>query len=110
MVHYFIIFFIFLIVPFTFAFGAVEDFTTNKLIYHNDDQLNISGNVLYDPKFPFVTIQVFTPGKSNFAEVDVVPVNTDGSFSSALHVGALPGFLMVITQLSLPITEKWKSQ
>lgn len=58
MVHYFIIFFIFLIVPFTFAFGAVEDFTTNKLIYHNDDQLNISGNVLYDPKFPFVTIQV----------------------------------------------------
>lgn len=109
MIRYFAIFFIFFIVPLTLAFGAVENFTTNKLLYHNDDQLNISGNVLYDPKFPFVTIQVFTPGKSNFAEVDVVPVNADGSFSSVLHVGGLPGLLMVIIQLSLHITEKWKN-
>jgi hypothetical protein len=65
----------------------VEDFTTTQSLYHKDDQLNIFGNVSYDPEIPFVTIQIFTPGKSNFADFNTVPVNSDGSFSDVFHVG-----------------------
>jgi len=87
--RYFVIFILFLLIPlsFTSAFGIVDDFTTNKSLYHKDDQLNISGNVSYDPKIPFVTIQIFTPGKSNFADFNTVPANSDGSFSAVFHVG-----------------------
>jgi len=87
--RYFAIFFLFLLVPlsFTAAFGIVNDFTTNKSLYHKDDQLSISGNVSYDPEIPFVTIQIFTPGKSNFADFNTVPANSDGSFSAVFHVG-----------------------
>ena len=89
MIHYFAIFFLALLIPLSFssAYGVVEDFTTNKTLYHKDDQLNISGNVSYDPKNPLVTIQIFTPGKSNFAYFWTLPVNSDGSFSHSLIVG-----------------------
>ena len=89
MIHYFTIFFLFLLIPLSFssASGAVEDFTTNKSLFHKDDSLIISGNVSYDAEMPFVTIQIFTPGKSNFAGVDQVPVNSDGSFSATFHAG-----------------------
>jgi len=89
MIHYFAIFFLILLIPFSFslASGAVEDFTTNKSLFHKDDSLIISGNVSYDAEMPFVTIQIFTPGKSNFAGVDQVPVNSDGSFSATFHAG-----------------------
>ncbi len=49
--------------------------------------MNISGNVSFDPEIPFVTIQIFTPGKSNFADFNTVLVNSDGSFSAIFHVG-----------------------
>ena len=65
---------------FSFAYGSVNDFTTDKSLYHKDDQLTITGNVSYDPEIPFVTIQIFTPGKSNFADFNTVPANSDGSF------------------------------
>ena len=80
---------LFLLIPLSLnsVFGVVEDFTTNKSLYHKDNQLNISGNVSYDPEIPFVTIQIFTPGKSNFADFNTVPVNADGSFSTVFHVG-----------------------
>jgi len=89
MIHYFAIFFLALLIPLSFssAFGLVEDFTTSKSVYYLDDQLSISGNVSYDPKIPFVTIQIFTPGKSNFADFNTVLVNSNGSFSATFHVG-----------------------
>jgi len=89
MIHYFAIFFLSLLIPLSFssAFGVVEDFTTSKSVYYEDEQLNISGNVSYDAEMPFVTIQIFTPGKSNFADVDTILVNSDGSFSAIFHVG-----------------------
>jgi len=89
MIRYFTVLFVLLFVPLSVSsvFGTVEDFTTNKSLYHKNDQLNISGNVFYDSEIPFVTIQIFTPGKSNFADFDTVPVNPDGSFSAVFHVG-----------------------
>jgi len=89
MIHYFTIFFLFLLIPLSFssASGAVEDFTTNKSLFHEDDSLIISGNVSYDAEMPFVTIQIFTPGKSSFADFDTVIVNSDGSFSAIFHAG-----------------------
>jgi hypothetical protein len=80
---------LFLLIPFslTSAFGTVDNFTTDKSLYHKDDQLNLSGTVSYDVDIPFVTIQIFTPGKLNFADFNTVPVNSDGSFSSIFHVG-----------------------
>ena len=89
MIHYFAIFFLALLIPLSFssAFGVVEDFTTSKSVYYSDDQLSISGNVSYDPKILFVTIQIFTPGKSNFADFNTVLVNSNGNFSATFHVG-----------------------
>jgi len=89
MIRYFGIFFFSLLITLSFslAFGEVQDFTTDKSLYHKDDSLNISGNVSYDSEIPFVTIQIFTPGKSNFADFNTVPINYDGSFSVIFHVG-----------------------
>ena len=71
----------------TFAFGEVYTFSTDKSLYHDGDQLNVSGNVSYDPGIPFVTIQIFTPNKSNFADFNMISVNPDGGFSAIFHVG-----------------------
>ena len=81
--------FLLLLIPIwsTFAFGEVYDFSTDKSLYHKSDKLTISGNISYDPGVPFVTIQIFTPDKSNFADFNTVPVNPDGSFSTTFHVG-----------------------
>ena len=72
---------------FVSAFAVVDDFTTDKLLYHKSDQLIVSGNILFDPELPFVTIQIFTPGKSNFADFNTIPANSDGSFSTTFNVG-----------------------
>ena len=69
------------------AFGIVNDFTTDKPLYNAGDELEIIGNVSYDPSIPFVTVQIFTPGKSNFADFNTISVNSDGSFSALFHVG-----------------------
>ncbi|QLH02687.1 hypothetical protein C5F47_03515 [Nitrosopumilus cobalaminigenes] len=69
------------------AFALVDDFTTDKSLYHSGDQLTISGTVSYDSDVPFVTIQIFTPGKSNFADFNTIPANPDGSFSATFNVG-----------------------
>ena len=70
-----------------YAYASVEEFTTDKSVYFYDDQLIISGIVSFDPENPFVTIQIFNPDKSNFADFDTIPVNSDGSFSANFHVG-----------------------
>jgi hypothetical protein len=69
------------------TFATVDDFTTNKSLYHQGDQLTISGIVSYDSEIPFVTIQIFTPGKSNFADFNTIPANPNGSFSTTFNVG-----------------------
>ena len=48
------------------AFAIVDDFTTDKSLYHDGDSLTISGNVSFDSAIPYVTIQIFTPGKFSF--------------------------------------------
>ncbi len=90
MIHYFAIFFIFLLISLGFpsAFGVV-DFTTNKSLHPQGDQLSISGNVFFDPEFLTITIQIFNPNESNFAGVDVVIVNPDGGFSVDFRVGRI---------------------
>ena len=69
------------------AFATVGDFTTDKSLYHLGDQLTISGTVSYDSEIPFVTIQIFTPGKSNFADFNTILANPNGSFSATFNVG-----------------------
>ena len=69
------------------AFATVNDFTTDKSLYHQGDQLTISGTVSYDSEIPFVTIQIFTPGKSNFADFNTISANPNGSFSTTFNVG-----------------------
>jgi hypothetical protein len=83
------IIFLLLLIPGTIvsAFAVVDDFTTDKSLYHDGDKLTVSGNVSYDPDIPFVTIQIFTPGKSNFADFNTFAVSPDGSFSSIFNVG-----------------------
>ena len=89
MTRFLVSFLLVLLIPMgtAFAFGEVYDFSTDKPLYHKGDQLNISGNVSYDPAVPFVTIQVFTPDKSNFADFNTVSVSSDGRFSVTFHVG-----------------------
>ena len=70
------------------AFATVDDFTTDKSLYHLGDQLTISGTVSYDSEIPFVTIQIFTPGKSNFADFNTTPAIPTGIFSATLNFGA----------------------
>ena len=72
---------------FPHAFGTVDSFTTDKSVYLIDDTLNISGIVSFDPEIQFVTIQIFHPDKSNFADFNTIPVNSDGTFSTNFHVG-----------------------
>ena len=74
-------------VGFILAYGEVDIVSTDKSIYHKNDQLNISGNVQYDSDVPFVTVQIFTPGKSSFADFKTFPVGSDGVFSATFHVG-----------------------
>ena len=69
------------------AFAIVDDLTTDKSLYHQGDQLTISGTVSYDSEIPFVTIQIFTPGKSNFADFNTILANPNGSFSAIFNVG-----------------------
>ena len=69
------------------AFATVDNFRTDKSLYHQGDQLIISGIVSYDSEIPFVTIQIFTPEKSNFADFNTIPANPDGSFSVTFNVG-----------------------
>ena len=89
MTNFLYILFLFLMIPggFVSSFAVVDDFTTDKLLYYKGDQLIVSGNILFDPELPFVTIQIFTPGKSNFADFNTIPANSDGSFSTTFNVG-----------------------
>ena len=69
------------------SFGSVYDFDTNQSLFHKGDRLIVSGSVSYDAKNPFVTVQIFVPGKSNFADFNTVMANPDGSFTATFRAG-----------------------
>jgi len=87
--HYFAIFFLSLLIPLSFfsAFGAVDDFTTDKSIYYEGDTLYVSGNVSSDLDEPAVTIGILNPSKSTFVTLGFATANSDGNFSDTLLVG-----------------------
>ena len=90
MIRYFTVLFVLLFVPLSVSsvFGTVEDFTTNKSLYHEGDQISISGNVSYDPSNPFIIIQIITPDQTDIAGIDQIIASSDGSFSSnTIHAG-----------------------
>lgn len=87
--HNFLLVFISVLLVFSVVSANAEilNYSTNKSLFHEGDTLIISGNVSFDPSIPFVTIQIFTPGKSNFADFNTIPVKPDGSFSAEFNVG-----------------------
>lgn len=72
---------------FSLAFGDMEDFTTDKSIYYDSDTLYVSGNVFSDLEAPGVTIVILDPNRSTFVTLGSTTANSDGSFSTTLHVG-----------------------
>ncbi|QLH04496.1 hypothetical protein C5F49_03565 [Nitrosopumilus oxyclinae] len=69
------------------SFATVNDFTTDKTLYHTDDTIVISGNVDYDPELLSIIIQIITPSGTGLAHVDSAIPNTDGSFSKTINAG-----------------------
>ena len=68
-------------------FGSVQNFSTDKLTYHDGDALKISGTVNYDPTIPSVILQIITPGGTGLAGIGTALPKSDGSFSFIFHVG-----------------------
>ena len=68
-------------------FGSVQNFSTDKLTYHDGDTLKISGTVNYDPAIPSVILQIITPGGTGLAGIGTALPKSDGSFSTTFHVG-----------------------
>ena len=69
------------------AFATVNDFTTDKTLYHTDDSLTISGNVDYDSTLFSIILQIITPSGNGLAHVDSITPKNDGAFSKTIHVG-----------------------
>lgn len=69
------------------VFGSVQNFSTDKSIYHDGDILKISGTVNYDATIPSVILQIITPGGTGLAGIANVLPKSDGSFSTMFHVG-----------------------
>ena len=69
------------------AFATVNDFTTDKTLYHTNDSLTISGNVDYDPTLFSIILQIMTPSGNGLAHVDSITPKNDGTFSKTIHVG-----------------------
>ena len=86
---YFVLFSLLLLLPSSFflAFATVDDFTTDKTLYHTDDSLIISGNVVYDSSIFSIILQIITPSGSGLAHVDSITPKNDGTFSKTIHVG-----------------------
>jgi len=72
---------------FVSVFGSVQNFSTDKSIYHDDDTLKISGTVNYDATIPSVILQIITPSGDGLAGIANVLPKSDGSFSTTFHVG-----------------------
>ena len=68
-------------------FGSVQNFSTDKSIYHDGDTLKISGTVNYDAAIPSIILQIITPSGAGLAGIANVLPKSDGSFSTIFHVG-----------------------
>jgi len=86
---YFLLFLLLLSIPSgsLFAFASVNDFTTDKTLYHTDDPLVISGNVDYDPARLSIILQIITPSGTGLAHVDSIVPKNNGDFSKTINVG-----------------------
>ena len=69
-------------------FGSVQNFSTDKSLYHNGDTLKISGTVNYDATIPSVILQIITPSGDGLAGIANVLPKSDGFFSTTFHVGS----------------------
>jgi hypothetical protein len=86
--HYYFLLFLLLSVPSGFlAFATVDDFTTNKTLYHTGDSLVISGNVDFDPNLFSIILQIITPSGHGLAHVDSIVPKNSGAFSKTINVG-----------------------
>ncbi|MDO8640752.1 MAG: hypothetical protein Q7R33_04345, partial [Nitrosarchaeum sp.] len=68
-------------------FASVQNFSTDKSIYHDGDTLKISGTVNYDTTIPSVILQIIAPGGTGLAGIANILPKSDGSFSTIFHVG-----------------------
>ncbi|MBI5860003.1 MAG: hypothetical protein HZB73_04835 [Nitrosarchaeum sp.] len=89
MIRQFLILFSILLVSGNFisVFGSIQNFSTDKSIYHDGDTLKISGTVNYDPVIPSVILQIITPEGTSLAGIANVLPKSDGSFSTTFRVG-----------------------
>ena len=91
MIHYFVIFSLFFLIPlsFTSAFAAVDDLNSDKSVYFNGDTMLISGSVSSELDNPSVNVMVFAPFHSTIVTIAIpVPTaNSNGDFSTSIHVG-----------------------
>jgi hypothetical protein len=86
--HYYFPLFLLLFLPSgILAFATIDDFTTDKTLYHTGDSLVISGSVDYDPTLFSIILQIITPSGNGLAHVDSIIPKNNGDFSKTLNVG-----------------------
>lgn len=61
--------------------------STDKTSYTDGEELLVSGMASFDEDVQFVNVQIFTPGKTNFADFNTVSINSDGTYSAVFTVG-----------------------
>jgi len=86
---WFVLFASLLFVPTLFAtsFATVNDFTTDKILYHTDDSILLSGTVVYDPDLFSIIVQIITPSGNGMAHVDSIIPKNDGTFTKIINAG-----------------------
>ncbi|BDQ30769.1 hypothetical protein [Nitrosopumilus zosterae] len=71
----------------TSAHATVNNFTTDKTLYHLGDSMKISGNVDVDPAIPTIIVQIITPSGNGLAHIDSIIPKADGTFTKTIHTG-----------------------
>ena len=88
MKYYFVLFLILFLTPnLLYSFATVNDFTTDKSLYHLDDSIILSGKVSYDPNITSIIIQIITPSGNGLAHIDHAIPKNDGTFTKSIHAG-----------------------
>jgi hypothetical protein len=91
MSFWFVFFILLLFVPslFVTSFATVTDFTTDKILYHTDDSIVLSGHVVYDPDIFSIIVQIITPSGNGISHVDSIIPKNDGTFTKTINAGGL---------------------
>ena len=63
------------------AYGERPQFEISKDVVYDGDRLKITGTVKVDPSSQSVTIQIFTPDKLGFADIQMAQISANGKFS-----------------------------